>query len=63
MRQMDLEPITQSEISPKEKDKYHLLTHIYGIQKDGTYLQGDNRDSDIKKRLMNIVGEGEGGTI
>ena len=20
----------------KEKDKYHILTHIYGIQKDGT---------------------------
>ena len=61
MRQMDLEPITQSEISPKEKDKYHLLTHIYGIQKDGTYLQGDSGDSDIENRL--IVGEGEGGTI
>ena len=25
------EPITQSEVSQKEKDKYHILTHIYGI--------------------------------
>ena len=32
MRWMNLEPIIQSEISQKEKDKYHLLVHIYGIQ-------------------------------
>ena len=31
MRQMNLEPILQSEVSQKEKDKYSLLTHIYGI--------------------------------
>ena len=28
---MNLEPIIQSEISQKEKDKYHILTHIYRI--------------------------------
>ena len=31
MRWMNLEPITQSEVSQKEKDKYCILTHIYGI--------------------------------
>ena len=31
MRWMKLEPILQSEVSQKEKDKYLLLTHIYGI--------------------------------
>ena len=31
MRYMNLKPLIQSEISPKYKDKYHLLTHIYGI--------------------------------
>ena len=31
MRWMNLEPIIQSELSQKEKDKYHILTHIYGI--------------------------------
>ena len=36
MRWANLEPIIQSEVSQKEKDKYNLLTHIYGIQKDGT---------------------------
>ena len=29
MRWINLEPIIQSEISQKEKDKYHILTHIY----------------------------------
>ena len=36
MRWMNLEPIIQSEVSQKEKDKYHILMHIYGIWKDGT---------------------------
>ena len=31
MRKMNLELIIQSEVSQKEKDKYHILTHIYGI--------------------------------
>ena len=31
MRWMNLEPIKQSEMSQKEKDKYHILTHIYRI--------------------------------
>ena len=35
-RWMNLEPIIHSEVSQKEKDKYHILTHIHGIQKNGT---------------------------
>ena len=31
MRWMNLEPIIHSEASQKEKDKYHILTHIYRI--------------------------------
>ena len=33
---MNREPIIQSEGSEKEKDTYHILTHIYEIWKDGT---------------------------
>ena len=33
---MNLEPIIQNEVGHKEKDKYCILTHIYGIQKNGT---------------------------
>ena len=29
MRQMNLEPIIQSEVNQKEKVKYHILMHIY----------------------------------
>ena len=28
---MDLETVIQSEVSQKEKNKYHILTHICGI--------------------------------
>ena len=31
MRWMNLEPIIQGEVSQKEKNKYHILKHIYGI--------------------------------
>ena len=31
LRWMNLEPIIQSEVSQKEKDKYHILTQIYGL--------------------------------
>ena len=35
MRWMKLEPIIQSEVSQKEKHQYSILTHIYGISKEG----------------------------
>ena len=31
MMWMNLESVIQNEISQKEKNKYHILTHIYGI--------------------------------
>ena len=31
MSWMNLKPITQSEVSQKEKDIHSILTHIYGI--------------------------------
>ena len=35
MRWMKLEPIIQSEVRQIEKHQYSILTHIYGIWKDG----------------------------
>ena len=32
---MNLKPIIQSEVSQNDKHQYSILTHIYGIQKDG----------------------------
>ena len=31
VRWMDLESVIQSEVSQKEKNKYHMLTYMYGI--------------------------------
>ena len=36
MRWMNLEPIIQSEVSQKKKDKFWILMHKYGIWKNGT---------------------------
>ena len=32
---MKLESIIQTEVSQKQKHQYSIVTHIYGIQKDG----------------------------
>ena len=31
VRRMNLEPLIQSEVSQKEENKYHTLTHIHRI--------------------------------
>ena len=31
LRWVHLEPVTQSEVSQKKKNKYHILMHICGI--------------------------------
>ena len=31
VRQMNLQPLVQSKVSQKKKNKYHILMHIYGI--------------------------------
>ena len=31
MKWMNLEPVIQSEVSQKEKNKYHILICIYGV--------------------------------
>ena len=31
MRWVNIEPIIQSEVSQKQKDRYRILMHIYGI--------------------------------
>ena len=62
---MKLELIIQSEVSQKEKHQYSILMHIYGIQKD----DNDNpecetaKETDVQNRLLDSVGEGEGGMI
>ena len=47
VRWMNLEPIRQNEVSQKEKNKYHILMHMYGI----LHLQ------NVENRLVDTVGE------
>ena len=56
-------PIIQSEVSQKEKDKYRILVHMESRKMVlMSLLQGSNGDADIENRLLDTVGEGEGGT-
>ena len=48
IRWIKLEPIIQSEVSQKGKHQYSILTHIYGIQKDGN----DNPICEIAKETQ-----------
>ena len=65
MRWMKLESIIQTEVSQKEKHQYSILMHKYGIQKDGNddYMRDSKRDTDMMNRLLDSVGEDEGGLI
>ena len=62
---MNLEPIIQSEGSQKGKYQYSILTHIYGIQKDGNDdpIRKTAKDTDVKNRILDSVGEGKSGMI
>ena len=65
MRWMKLEPIIQIDISQKEKHQYSILTHTYGIQKDGNDdpVCETAKDTDVQHRLLDSVGEGESGMM
>ena len=66
MRWMNQEPVLQTEVSQKEKNKYHILTHICGIQKNGTDEPTGrealrHRVADTENRLVDTTGKEEGG--
>ena len=65
MRRMKLEPIIQSKLNQKEKYQYSILMHIYGVQKNGNDdpICETARDTDVKNRVQDSAGEGEGGMI
>ena len=51
VRWMDLESVMQSEVSQKEKNKYHMLINIYGIlkKKKGSHEpRGRTRRMDLR---------------
>ena len=42
VRWVGLESVIKREVNQKEKNKYHILTHICGIKKNGTDIQYAN---------------------
>ena len=48
-----------------QKDKYHILTHIWNLERwyRWSCVQGSKGDADIKNRLLDSVGKGEGGIV
>ena len=61
MRWMNLELIIQSEASQKEKNKDHILMHIWNLEKWywRVYLQGSSGEMDMESRLGEKGEEGE----
>ena len=61
---MDLGTVIQSEVSQKEKNKYRILTHIYGTQINGTdelVCRAENETQMQKTNLWTPRGEGSRG--
>ena len=59
---MDLESVIQKEVS--QKNKYLIITHMYGIQENGVDepVCRAEIDTDIENRLVDTVREGQGRT-
>ena len=60
VRWMNLEAVTQSEVSQKQKNKYSLSLHIWILEKWcwWIYLEGRSGDIDIKNKTVDTVREG-----
>ena len=61
---MNPEFVIQNEVSQKKKNKYCILTYMYGIQKSGIdepVCRAGNTDADIENGFVDTGGEEEGG--
>ena len=63
---MELEIVILSEVSQTEKDGYHDITCMWNLKKkkngtNGTYLQNENRVTNVEKKLTVTKGEIERG--
>ena len=60
---MDLETLIQSELSQKEKNKYHINAHVWNLEKWHNDLFQGNRDTDVGSKCVDtcLWGCGERG--
>ena len=59
---MELETLIQNEVSQKEKDKYHVITHIWNLIYNTMNLSTEKKLMDLENRLVVAEGEGVGWT-
>ena len=62
---MSLETVTQSEVSQKEKNKYHILyinAYMWNLEKwyRRTHLQSRNSDTDVENKHVDTKRGGRG---
>ena len=63
---MDLETLILSEVSQTEKDKYHMTSLIYEIQKNNTHeliYKTETETYRLRKQTYGCRGEGQLGTL
>ena len=58
--QMNLENVTETEVSQKEKNIYCLLMHICGVQKNGMDEPVYKVEIDRENKWIDTKGEGGG---
>ena len=54
---LKLESVMQSTVSQKEKNKYPILIHIYGVEKnyrDEPNVKGRNKDTDVENGYVDM---------
>ena len=60
VRWMNLEPVVQSEVSQKEKNKYLILTHMYGIENNGMMSLFAGQEQRGRHREQTWIQQGKG---
>ena len=66
MRCMDLELIVQSEVkSERERQISYINGNIHNLERWcwQSYVQGSKGDTDVKNKILDSVGDEEGGMI
>ena len=65
LMKMNLEPIVHSEVGQKKRQILHINTYIWNLERwyQWSYMQGSKGDTDVKNRLLDSAGKGEGGMI
>ena len=61
VRWTDLESVIQSEVSEKEKNKYCMLTHIYGISRKKNGYEEPKGRTGIKTQMWRMDSRTQGG--